>query len=80
MTRLYQDIGEGVAVEGSRGVLRMAEMLGPALGPAGRLVFLVGFFLMKLGVYRNLPWVYVKLMNLSQPYKKSILLYKSKSL
>ena len=43
------------------------------------IVFLVGFFIMKLGVYRRLPWVYVKLMNLSQPYKKSILLYKSKS-
>lgn len=44
------------------------------------IVFLIGFFIMKLGVYRRLPWVYVKLMNLSQPYKKSILLYKSKSL
>jgi len=44
------------------------------------IVFLVGFFIMKLGVYRSLPWVYVKLLNLSQPYKKSILLYKSKSL
>ena len=43
------------------------------------IVFLIGFFIMKLGVYRRLPWVYVKLMNLSQPYKKSILLYKSKS-
>lgn len=44
------------------------------------IVFLIGFFIMKLGVYRQMPWVYVKLMNLSQPYKKSILLYKSKSL
>ena len=43
------------------------------------IVFLVGFFIMKLGVYRSLPWVYVKLLNLSQPYKKSILQYKSKS-
>ena len=43
------------------------------------IVFLIGFFIMKLGVYRQMPWVYVKLMNLSQPYKKSILLYKSKS-
>ncbi|MEJ2583714.1 MAG: proton-conducting transporter membrane subunit [Robiginitalea sp.] len=43
------------------------------------IVFLIGFFIMKLGVYRRLPWVYVKLMNLSQPHGKSILLYKSKS-
>ena len=44
------------------------------------IVFLIGFFIMKLGVYHRMPWIYVKLMNLSQPYKKSILLYKSKSL
>jgi NAD(P)H-quinone oxidoreductase subunit 5 len=42
------------------------------------IVFLVGFFIMKLGIYRKLPWLYVKLMNISQPNKKSILLYKSK--
>ncbi|WP_232625259.1 proton-conducting transporter transmembrane domain-containing protein [Pareuzebyella sediminis] len=43
------------------------------------IVFLAGFFIMKLGVYRKIPWLYVKLMNLSQPYKKSILMYKSNS-
>lgn len=42
------------------------------------IIFLVGFFIMKLGVYRNIPWIYVKLMNISRPYKKSILFYKSK--
>lgn len=42
-------------------------------------VFLIGFFLMKLGVYREIPWLYVKLMNLSQPYKKTILMYKTKN-
>ncbi|MFD2100510.1 proton-conducting transporter membrane subunit [Flagellimonas iocasae] len=42
------------------------------------LIFLVGFFLMKLGVYRNIPWLYIKLMNLSQPYKNTILMYKTK--
>jgi NAD(P)H-quinone oxidoreductase subunit 5 len=41
-------------------------------------VFLIGFFIMKLGIYRRVPWLYVKLLNISQPYKKSILLYKSK--
>ena len=39
-------------------------------------VFLIGFFIMKLGIYRRIPWLYVKLWNLSQPYKKSILLHK----
>lgn len=43
------------------------------------MVFLTGFFIMKLGIYRKLPWLYVKLLNLSQPYKKSILLYKNNS-
>ena len=42
------------------------------------IVFLIGFFIMKLGIYRKIPWLYVELMNLSQPSKKSILLYKSK--
>lgn len=42
------------------------------------IIFLMGFFIMKLGVYRKLPWLYVKLMNMSQPHKKSILMYKSK--
>jgi len=42
------------------------------------IIFLFGFFIMKLGVYKKLPWLYVKLMNLSQPHKKSVLMYKSK--
>jgi NAD(P)H-quinone oxidoreductase subunit 5 len=42
------------------------------------IVFLIGFFIMKLGIYHRVPWLYVKLLNISQPYKKSILLYKSK--
>ena len=43
-------------------------------------IFLFGFFIMKLGVYKKIPWLYVKLMNLSQPYKNSVLMYKSKSI
>jgi NAD(P)H-quinone oxidoreductase subunit 5 len=39
--------------------------------------FLVGFFLMKLGIYRNSPWLYVKLLNLTQPNKNTILKFKS---
>lgn len=44
------------------------------------IIFLIGFFIMKLGIYRKIPWLYVKLMNLSQPYKKSVLMYKSQSI
>ena len=44
------------------------------------ILFLVGFFIMKLGIYRNYPWLYIKLLNISQPYKKTVLMYKSKSL
>lgn len=36
-------------------------------------IFLLGFFIMKLGVYRKIPWIYVMLLNASQPYKKTIL-------
>ncbi len=35
-------------------------------------VFLLGFFIMKLGLYKKIPWLYVKLLNLSQPNKKTI--------
>lgn len=41
------------------------------------IIFLIGFFIMKLSVYRKIPWLYIKLLNLSQPNKKSILLFKS---
>ncbi len=40
-------------------------------------IFLLGFFVMKLGVYRKIPWIYVRLLNLSQPHKKTILTYKN---
>ena len=39
-------------------------------------IFLIGFFVMKLGIYRQVPWLYVKLLNASQPYKKTILINK----
>ena len=42
------------------------------------LVFLTGFFIMKLGVYRKLPWLYVKLMDVSKPHRNTVLMYKSK--
>ncbi|GGD70193.1 NADH dehydrogenase [Maribacter cobaltidurans] len=40
------------------------------------IIFLTGFFIMKLGVYRKIPWLYVKLLSLSQPSKKTFLTYK----
>lgn len=43
------------------------------------IAFLLGFFIMKLGVYRKIPWLYVKLMNDSQPYKNSIINSNKKS-
>ncbi|GGE06546.1 proton-conducting transporter transmembrane domain-containing protein [Psychroflexus salis] len=41
------------------------------------ILFLASFFLMKLGIYRNSPWLYVKLLNLTQPNKNTILKFKS---
>ncbi|TAN12074.1 MAG: pesticidal protein Cry28Aa [Chitinophagaceae bacterium] len=38
--------------------------------------FLIGFFIMKSGIYKNFPWLYVRLVNDSQPYKKTVLRYK----
>lgn len=43
------------------------------------IVFLIGFFIMKLGVYKKVPWLYVKLMNLSQPYSKTVLMFNTKT-
>jgi len=41
-------------------------------------IFLIGFFVMKLGVYRKSSWLYVKLMNDAQPHHKTMLMFKSK--
>jgi hypothetical protein len=38
------------------------------------MLFLAGF------LYCNYPWLYAKLLNISQPYKKTVLMYKSKSI
>lgn len=42
-------------------------------------IFLLGFFIMKLGIYKNFPWLYVRLVNDSQPNKNTVLLYKKAS-
>lgn len=44
------------------------------------ILFLLGFFMMKLGTYRKVPWLYVKLLNGSQPHKKSVFMHTNKSL
>ena len=44
------------------------------------IIFLLGFFLMKLGVYRRIPGLYVLLLNNSQPFSNTLLKYKSKGL
>ena len=41
-------------------------------------VFLIGFHIMLSGIYRKVPWLYVKLMNISQPLSKSIISFKTK--
>ena len=42
------------------------------------IAFLVGFFIMKLGIYRKYPRLYVKLLNSTQPSKRTVLMFKSK--
>ncbi|MEN8885976.1 MAG: proton-conducting transporter membrane subunit [Winogradskyella sp.] len=42
------------------------------------LIFLIGFYIMLFGIYRKIPWLYVKLMNISQPLSKSIVSFKTK--
>jgi len=44
------------------------------------IAFLLCFFIMKLGVYRKVPFVYVMLLNVSQPFKKTILMFNKKSI
>lgn len=57
----------------------VAQPLNPAQVFFG-ILFLIGFFLMKLGYYRKHPWLYVRLLNLTQPFKATILRYKNESL
>lgn len=41
------------------------------------IIFLIGFFFMKLGLYKKIPWLYVKLLNDSQPAKNTLLMFKN---
>jgi NAD(P)H-quinone oxidoreductase subunit 5 len=41
-------------------------------------VFLAAFYIMLSGMYGKIPWLYVKLMNMSQPVSKSIVSFKTK--
>lgn len=40
------------------------------------ILFLIGFFIMKLGVYRKYPWLYVQLLNTTQPFRQTVLKFK----
>jgi NAD(P)H-quinone oxidoreductase subunit 5 len=42
------------------------------------IVFLIAFYIMLSGIYRKIPWLYVKLMNISQPVSQSIVSFKTK--
>lgn len=41
------------------------------------IIFLFGFFIMKLGIYKKSNWLYVKLLNDSQPHSKTALVTKN---
>ena len=40
------------------------------------ILFLVGFLLMRIGIYRKTPWLYVKLLNITQPHQTTVLKFK----
>jgi NAD(P)H-quinone oxidoreductase subunit 5 len=35
-------------------------------------VFLIGFIVMKLGLYQKFPWIYVQFLNMTQPSRKTV--------
>lgn len=41
------------------------------------IVFVLAFYIMLSGKFRNMPWLYVKLMNSSQPISRSIISFKT---
>lgn len=59
---------KGIRIEGSRGVLDMAGILGETLGPIGERVFLVGFWAAVatsiLGVWQGVPYLFSHLVGL----------------
>ncbi len=42
------------------------------------IVFIVAFYIMLSGIYKKIPWLYVKLMNVSQPLNRSVISFKNK--
>jgi Mn2+/Fe2+ NRAMP family transporter len=58
----------GVDVQGRQGVLRMAEMLEPLLGPVGRLTFLLGFWgavaTSMYGTWQGVPYMFCDFVGL----------------
>lgn len=62
--------GSATTVEGSGGVLAMAEMLGQVMGPVGHWTFLVGFWgavaTSLLGVWQGVPYLFADFVGLMQ--------------
>jgi Mn2+/Fe2+ NRAMP family transporter len=54
--------GSGTAIEGSRGAITMAAMLGEVIGPVGRWAFMIGFWgavaTSMLGVWQGIPYLF----------------------
>jgi len=59
---------QGARIEGSAGVLEMAGMLGPSLGKAGELVFVIGFWAAVatsiVGVWQGVPYLFANAVRL----------------
>lgn len=74
---LYALVYNGVTIMMSEmPLVNVAQPL-QAVHIAFGLVFIAGYFAMKLGLYRKTPWLYVKLLNATQPYRKTILINKN---
>ena len=77
-------VGIGIYAGFFNGVSRLMEDLPLIQAPQSLdplhivfgIIFLIGFFIMKLGLHTRSPWLYVQLLNLSQPYKKTIHYFK----
>ncbi|RYJ42841.1 proton-conducting transporter membrane subunit [Flavobacterium beibuense] len=73
---LYALVYNGVtAVMSEMAMAAVPQPLGAAHMVFG-LLFIAGYFAMKLELYRKVPWLYIQLLNATQPYKKTIVINK----
>ncbi len=60
--------GGGISIQGSRGAITMADMLGQIMGPLGRLAFTLGFWgavaTSMLGVWQGIPYLFCDFISL----------------